>query len=59
MHAGELKEEFVMCESLEMTTKASNVLEKIDNYFLPNNISWNHVGLLCTDGAPLMLGANC
>jgi len=26
-------------------------------FFQQNNISWNHVGSLCTDGAPSMLGA--
>ena len=48
-HAGELKEEFLMCESLETTSKGVDVLEKMDNFFQQNNISWNHVGSLCTD----------
>ena len=55
VHAGELKEKFLMCESLETTTKAVNVLEKMDRFFQQNNISWNHVGSICTDGAPSML----
>ena len=46
-----------MCESLETTTKAVDVLEKMDHFFQQNNISWNHVRSLCTDGAPSMLGA--
>ena len=57
VHAGELKEEFLMCESLETITKAVNVLEKMDHFFQQNNISWNQVGSICTDGAPSMLGA--
>ena len=57
VHAGDLKEEFLMCESLETTTKAVDVLEKMDHFFQQNNISWNHVGSLCTDVAPSMLGA--
>ena len=57
MHACELKEEFLMCESLETTTKAVDVLEKMDHFFQQNNIFLNHVGFLCTDGAPFMLGA--
>ena len=57
VHAGELKEEFLMCKSLETTTKVVNVLEKMDHFFQQNNISWNHVGSICTDGAPSMLGA--
>ena len=46
-----------MCESLETTSKGVDVLEKMDNFFQRNNISWNHVGSLCTDGAPSILGA--
>ena len=57
VHAGEWKEEFLKCESLETTTKAVNVLEKMDHFFQQNNISWNYVGSICTDSAPSMLGA--
>ena len=57
VHAGELKEEFLKCESLETITKAVDVLEKMDHFFQQNNISWNHAGSLCTDGASSMLGA--
>ena len=32
-HAGELKEEFLICESLETTSKGVDVLEKMDNFF--------------------------
>ena len=46
-----------MCESLETTTKAVDVMEKMDHFFQQNNIPWNHVGSLCTDGAPSMLGS--
>ena len=33
VHAGELKEEFLMCENLETTTKSVDILEKMDNFF--------------------------
>ena len=33
VHAGELKEEFLMCKSLETTTKIVDILEKVDNFF--------------------------
>ena len=46
-----------MCESLETTTKAFDVLKKMDHFLQQNNISWNHVSSLCTNGAPSMLGA--
>ena len=44
-----------MCEILQSTTKAVDILEKMDNFFQRNNLSWNHVGFLCTDGAPSLL----
>ena len=58
VHAGELKEELLMCESLETTTKAVsyNYQPGKNGSFLSTK-SWNHVGSICTDGAPSMLGA--
>ena len=55
VHAGELKEEFLMCKSLKTTTKAVDIVEKMDNFVQRNNLTWNHVGSLCTDGASSML----
>ena len=52
VHAGELNEEFLMCESLETTIKAVNISEKMDNFFQKNNLSKKRVGSLYTDGAP-------
>ena len=57
VHAGKLKKEFLMCESLETTTKAVDIVEKMDNFFDENSLTWSHVGSLCTDGVPSMLGA--
>ena len=55
VHAGELKEEFLMCDSIESTTKAVNFVEK---WIIPFNkimypgIMWVHfaqtVPLLCS-----------
>ena len=56
VHAGELKEEFLTSESFKTTTKAVDVMEKINCFFLQNNKSWNHVGLLGMNGAPSVLG---
>ena len=33
VHAGELKEEFLMCKGLETTRKVVDIVEKIDNFF--------------------------
>ena len=46
-HAGKLKEEFLTCKSVETTTKRVNVLEKMDNFFQQNNISWHLVDRRC------------
>ena len=46
-----------MCKSLETTTKAVDIVEEMDNFFQRNSLTWSHVGSLCTDGAPSMLGA--
>ena len=56
IHEGDLKEEFLMCESLESTTKAIDVFEKLEGFFEQNQITWDNVGSLCTDGAPAMMG---
>ena len=52
--AGELKEEFLICESLETTSKGVDVLEKMDNFFnkiIYSGIMWvffaQTVPLLC------------
>ena len=45
-----------MCESLESTTKAIDVIEKLEGFFEQNQIIWDNVGSLCTDGAPAMMG---
>ena len=49
-----VKEELLFCGALNTSTKASDLLEKVDHFFNENKISWNN---LCTDGAPAMLGS--
>ena len=56
IHKGNLKEDFLMCESLETTTKAIDVFEKLEAFFERNLLTWDNVGFLCTDGAPAMMG---
>ena len=48
-----VKEELLFCTS----TKASDALEKVDHFFNENEISWNNLCGVCTDGAPAMLGS--
>ena len=52
-----VKEELLFCSALNTSTKASDVLEKVDHFFNENEISWNNLCGVCTDGAPAMLGS--
>ncbi|CAG9564712.1 unnamed protein product [Danaus chrysippus] len=52
-----IKEEFLFCDSLLETTKASDVFEMIKKFFIAQNVDWKtKLGSICTDGAPAMLG---
>ena len=53
----ELKNEFLFCEPLQKTTKATDIMQKIQDFFDKNNLTWDIVGSICTDGAPAMMGA--
>ena len=37
-------------------TRAKDVLDLVNAFFRENSIAWNKVGLVCTDGAPAMIG---
>ena len=52
-----VKEELLFCSALNTSTKASDVLEKVDHFLNENEISWNNLCGMCTDGAPAMLGS--
>lgn len=52
-----IKEEFLFCEPLLDTTKAIDILEMVNSFFARQNFNWKkNLGILCTDGAPAMLG---
>ena len=52
VNGNEIKEEFLFCEPLLETAKASNVFQKVNNF-----LDWKKkIGSICTDGAPAMLG---
>ncbi|XP_073504145.1 protein FAM200C-like [Phyllobates terribilis] len=51
-----IKEEFLFCKPLTTTTKAANVKKLVDDFLRDNNLSWDMVSAVCTDGAPVMLG---
>ena len=55
VHSGSFKEEFLFCSPLEITTKASDILEKVSSFFESENLLWDNVCGCCTDGTPAML----
>ncbi|XP_067128937.1 protein FAM200C-like [Centruroides vittatus] len=51
-----IKEDFLLCKPLTTTTKAADVKKLVDDFFKENNLSWDMVSAVCSDGAPAMLG---
>ena len=52
------KEEFLFCSSLETTTKAADILEKVSTVFQSEYLEWKNLVGWCTDSAPSMLGCH-
>ena len=52
----QLKNEFPFCEPLQQTTKATDIMQKIQDFFDKNSLTWDIVGSICTNGAPAMMG---
>ena len=56
-YGNEIEEEFLLCEPLLETAKASDIFQKVKNFFVKQNFDWKKkIGSICTDGAPAMLG---
>lgn len=55
---GRIKEEFLFCSALETTTRASDILEIVSQFFETEGLLWKNLCGCCTDGAPAMLGCN-
>ena len=51
-----IKEDFLFCRPLTTTTKAADVKKLVDDFFRDNDLSWDMVSAVCSDGAPVMLG---
>ncbi|XP_073501335.1 protein FAM200C-like [Phyllobates terribilis] len=51
-----IKEEFLFCKPLTITAKAADVKKLVDDFLRDNNLSWDMVSAVCTDGASVMLG---
>ena len=50
------KDEFLFCKTLQTMTKADDVLRLVANFFQKQQIKWEKLSSVCTDGAPAMIG---
>lgn len=50
-------EELLFSKNLETTSKGSDVFSAINDFLVENDLSWDRVMGICTDGAPAMLGS--
>ena len=51
-----VKEEMLFCHPMESTTTATDIFQVVTNYFQQNQLLWDSLEGVCTDGAPAMLG---
>ena len=56
VHNGAFKDEFLCMIDLPSRTRGEDVFRAIDTFFRENDIKWERLCGLCTDGAPAMLG---
>ncbi|XP_067937153.1 protein FAM200C-like [Watersipora subatra] len=52
---GNIKEEFLFCSALKTTKRASDILDKVSQFFETEKLSWGNLCGCCTDGALSML----
>ena len=52
-----IEEEFLFCKPLETTSKGTDVMKLVTQYFESNYLNWKNLIGVCTDGAPAMLGS--
>lgn len=53
----QMEEEFLFCKQLLTTTEAEDVMNIVSNFFQEENLSWDKLVGVCTDGAPSMIGS--
>ena len=56
VHKGVFKDEFLCIVDLPSTTRGEDIFKTIDAFFKANDIKWEQLCGLCTDGALAMLG---
>ena len=52
---GYIKEDFLLRENLETSTKAADKIKTISKFFDKHELDWNNVVGVTTDGVPAML----
>jgi hypothetical protein len=51
---GDIIEQFLFCKPLPELTKGQDLLDVVNSYFSPQDLSWKSCISICTDGAPSM-----
>ena len=51
-----IKDEFLICKPITTITKAVDIFDILNSFFIANDLEWNKLMLLITDGTPSMLG---
>ena len=49
-------DEFLFCHEMKEKTRSIDVFDLVNAFLRENSIAWNKVGLVCTDGAPTIIG---
>ena len=52
-----MKDNILFCSKLQSTTKTVDVMKTLTLFFDQDELKWEHLCGVCTDGAPAMLGA--
>jgi zinc finger BED domain-containing protein 5/7/8/9 len=52
----DIEEDFLMLKNLLTTTTGGDIFEKVNSFFVEENINWKNCLAVCTDGAPSMMG---
>lgn len=57
IYGGVITEEILFSQELKTISKAADVMNAISDFIEKNDISWDKLVSVCTDGAPSMLGS--
>ena len=49
-------DEFLFCQEMKERTRAKDIFNLVNAFLCENSKAWNKVRLVCTDGAPAIIG---